>query len=95
MSKVSYKKKQIFLEPRITTERSLVQLLLFKKLEVADKRNFLCLKIVFGVFSDNLLDRFVHWPADSSLCVISFVKSQQLTKSEGGCLGRGIFLPSS
>lgn len=38
---------------------------------------------------------FVLWPADPSLHVISFVKSQQPTKSKGGCLGRGIFLPAS
>lgn len=38
---------------------------------------------------------FVLWPAGPSLHVISFVKSQQPTKSKGGCLGRGIFLPAS
>lgn len=38
---------------------------------------------------------FVLWSADPSLHVISFVKSQQPTKSKGGCLGRGIFLPAS
>ena len=37
---------------------------------------------------------FVHWPADPSLHVISFVKSQQPTKSKGGCLGQR-HLPAS
>lgn len=48
-----------------------------------------------SVITCKLDSLFVLWPADPSLHVISFVKSQQPTKSKGGCLGRGIFLPAS
>lgn len=91
------KRNKSFQSLELLAERALVGLLLFKNEEAADKRNFCVLKLFLGlsVITCKLDPLFVLWPVDPHLHVISFVKSQQPTKSKGGCLGRGIFLPAS
>lgn len=97
MSEVSYEKETSLFRVWDYWQRALVGLLLFKKQKVAHKGNF-CVSNLFlrlSVITCKLDPLFVLWPAGPSFHVISFVKSQQPTKSKGGCLGRGIFLPAS